>query len=90
MKNEDLNKSLENLHEELKRADSLDENSLILLQNILDEIKEIMHRSKIEDDESHKSIPQRLKDIASSFEATHPNVSEAIYLLTNSLSNFGL
>ena len=38
MKNEELNKSLENLHEELKHADSLDSNSLELLQGILDEI----------------------------------------------------
>lgn len=90
MKNEELNKSLENLHEELKHADSLDSNSLELLQGILDEIKEIMHRSNIGDEDSHKSIPDRLKEVAVSFEATHPKVSESIYMLTNSLSNFGL
>lgn len=90
MKNEELNKSLEKLHEELKHADSLDANTLNLLKSILDEIKEIMHRSNIGDLALHKSIPERLKDVAVAFETTHPKVSESIYALTNSLSNFGL
>lgn len=90
MKNEELNKSLENLHEELKRADSLDANTLNLLKDILDEIKEIMHRSNIGDVSIHKSILERLKELAVAFESTHPKVSESIYTLTNSLSNFGL
>ncbi|MHB1688577.1 MAG: DUF4404 family protein [Ignavibacteriaceae bacterium] len=90
MEKQKLKQSLENLHNELKQAKSIDEGSLKILHKLLEDIRNILEDAETNKNGVHKSLIDELTSSARNFEASHPKISESINILVNGLSNFGL
>jgi hypothetical protein len=48
------------------------------------------HIQRAIDEDDHESLPERLQETVYHFEATHPDVANAITIFIDSLSNMGL
>ena len=87
---EGLRKSLENLHNELKKAESLDEESREMLRILTSEIQEILDRSELTKSKKHQRILANLQQSAQKFELTHPELAGAINIVINGLTSLGI
>jgi hypothetical protein len=76
---------LERLHEQLGEVEPADEKG----QQLLDDTRAQIQRTLDEDDE-HDTLVERLEDALSHFEGTHPDLTSAITVVIDSLSNMGL
>ncbi len=86
---ENLKKSLEQLHKELQNAKSVDPESEMILRNLLEDIHSLIERTEGKEITKH-SLINELKKSAQSFQVSHPEVSNAIRIVINSLSNIGV
>ncbi len=87
MKN--LKNSLEQLHNELQNAKSLDAESEEMLLKLMNDIHAILERKSENTSEEHSNILEGLKDSAQKFEVSHPELAGAIQIVINSFSNIG-
>lgn len=85
---ENLKKSLAQLHEELKKAKSIDSQSEKILLDLMDDIHSLIGRSESKEAEKHNLLA-RLKESAQKFEISHPELAKSIEIVINSLSNIG-
>ena len=85
-----LEDSLHNLHEELKNTKEVDENSKTILQEIMKDIHNILEHSEETISEEHANLVERLKNSATEFEVSHPELAGAINIVINSFSNIGV
>lgn len=81
--------SLEMLHNELQNTEQLDQESIDMLQNLMNDIRSILERSGVSSPEEHHNILEGLKDSAQKFEVSHPELAGAISIVINSFSNIG-
>ena len=75
---------LEQLHTDLEQVEPTDEQG----QRILDETRAEIQRA-LEDDDTD-SLVERLEDAVSHFEGTHPDLTNTIMVVIDTLSNMGL
>jgi hypothetical protein len=75
---------LEQLHNDLSKFEPEDEKS----QQILDDTRAHIQRAMNDDDS--ESLVGRLEDTVSHFEGTHPDLTKAITVVIDTLSNMGL
>lgn len=87
---ENLRSSLKNLHNELKSAKQVDEESIKLLRKIMDDIKKILNKEERTTSGSHQNIIETLKESAQKFELTHPELAGAINIVISGLTNIGV
>jgi|YelNatPaOPRAMG01_1025707.scaffolds.fasta_scaffold02079_9 predicted nucleic acid-binding Zn-ribbon protein len=85
---ENLKKSLEQLHIELKKAKSIDAASEKILLDLMNDIHSLIARSESKEDEKHNLLAG-LKESAQKFEISHPELAKSIEIVINSLSNIG-
>ena len=81
--------SLSQLRNELKNAKEIDQESVDLLQSLMNDIKDILDRSGELTQEEHHNILEGLRDSAQKFDVTHPELAGAIKIVINSFSNIG-
>lgn len=90
MSRKDLRKALENLHNELKNTDSLDERSKEILLKLKIDIEAILNQSDDKIEVEKTDIPSNLRDSVVNFEATHPKLAESMHIVIHTLSNMGI
>lgn len=75
---------LERMQNDLSQYDPEDVKSQQLLAEARANIQQAI------DDDDHESLPERLQESVLHFEATHPDLANAITIFIDSLSNMGL
>ena len=75
---------LESLQKDLSQYDPEDAEGQQLLADTR------AHIQRAIDDDDHESLPERLQETVYHFEATHPDLANAITIFIDSLSNMGL
>ena len=84
-----LRQMLEQLHTELQRADTIDEQSRELLRSVVSDIEELIERKQARGTQP-ESIVERLREAVSAFEETHPTLTEAIGAVADALAKMGI
>jgi hypothetical protein len=90
MDEQNLRKSLEQLHTEIENTESVDEKSRELLRDIGSDIRELLARSDGGNVKAEQSLFERLQESISYLEVTHPTLTNTISKLMESLSNAGI
>lgn len=85
----ELRERLAELHAELERAGSVDEESRRLLTELSEEIDELLERQP-EGGEEHDSLADRLVEAVRDFEESHPKLAAAVGRVAHTLSNLGI
>jgi hypothetical protein len=90
MDNQELNNLLQQLHDEIKTTQTVDDKGGELLRDIDEDIRALLERS----DENPAPLPptsvQHLDDAVTYFEVTHPSLTMVISKLLDYLSNSGI
>jgi hypothetical protein len=86
MDNQELNKLLQQLHEEIKKTQAVDEQGTELLRDLDKDLHSLINRT----DEPDPLSLQRLDDVIRHFEATHPSLTVLISKLLDTLNNSGI
>ncbi len=84
MEKAQLRETLERLHAELNRTESVDETSRLLLRKLQLDIEELL------ESRSGPSVRKRLQDGVHHFEASHPALARTIADVLDSLALVGL
>jgi hypothetical protein len=90
MDNQELSKLLQQLQDEIKNTQAVDEKGADLLRDLDEDIHTLLEKSEINPDQLKQTDVQRLQDAFYHFEATHPNLTALISRLMESLSNVGI
>lgn len=86
MADQKLRELLEQLHSELERAGSVDEEGREMLTHISADIQNLLGPSG----SAHPSLRKRLQDAIDHFEVEHPAITAALSQMLNTLSNAGI
>lgn len=88
MEERKLDEMLEALHQELETADSLDDHTQELLQNVLADIETLLEKT----DQEHPphSLAERLNEVAYRLDSSYHPLIAAIGQVVNALSNMGI
>ena len=78
---------LDRLHDEIAKADKVDEKGSALLRDLDGHIHELMERS---DEKPQAAVIENLENSVRHFEVTHPELTMAISRLLDTLSNAGI
>ncbi len=90
MAKDNLKESLLKLHEELSNSKKVDDESKEMLQKIVNDIHSLLDNPKEVLAEEKPNILNSLSESAQEFEVSHPDLANAINVVINGLSNFGL
>jgi hypothetical protein len=90
MDNEELHKLLDQLHDEINNAGTVDEKGNQLLRDLDGDIRALLERSEGLSGHSESSLIERLESALDHFEVTHPDLTMLISRLLESLSNAGI
>lgn len=85
-----LLETLKNLHTELERAESVDEESNQLLHTVMNDIRRLVDEGDVSASDAGKSINERLKKVAVKFEADHPRVAMTMNEVLDALNKMGI
>jgi|GEM_PF-2282402 hypothetical protein len=87
---ENLKKSLENLHQELKNSKNIDMESVKALQELMLDIQNTLKKNEKIVDAGTKKLLTSLEEMAGKFEISHPNLTGAIKIVISALTNIGV
>jgi len=90
MENDKNRKILQQLHDEINKIKSVDDQGAELLRDLDADIRALLERSGEESIEVHPAIFQRLGQVVDHFEATHPEFTTLISELLTALSGAGV
>ncbi len=90
MDDNELQKLLDQLHEEIQNTQTVDEKGSELLHDLEGDIKALLERSGGNPVQVHPSVVKRLESAVSHFEVTHPNLTGLISRLLDRLSSSGI
>ena len=90
MDSQELNKLLQQLQDEIKNTQAVDEKGAELLRDLDDEIHTLLEKSEANPELLEQTDVQRLQDTFYHFEVTHPSLTMLIARLMESLSNSGI
>ena len=94
MNKSELLSTLQQLHLELAKIESLDAGTRQALQLVMNDIQRVVDRSDSEPipptDEDSESLSQKMMDAVNEFEARHPNVASLINNVADRLSDLGI
>ena len=90
MDNQELDKLLERLHQELEGAEQVDEQGRDLLRQLDADIHSLLGRPEAEQANPWLGVVRQLKETISHLEATHPRLTAVLSDMVNSLSNAGI
>jgi len=88
MEKEKLDKLIDELHAQLDRAETLDDESRAALRQSAQELRARSERGN--DDEADKSLLDRLNEAVVQFEGTHPELALAITQVITALVDIGV
>jgi Domain of unknown function (DUF4404) len=85
MADEKLHQLLTQVHDQLQQQHSLDDESQILLQQVLLDVKEAS-----ETEELHQDLSERIEQQAVQFEQAHPTLAEILRQIMDTLGRIGV
>lgn len=86
MTDQKLRELLQQLHDELRRAESMDETGREMLSHINADIQKFLDPAQ----ENPESLLDRLQSAIDHFEVEHPAITTALSQMLNALSNAGI
>ncbi len=91
MADQNLRELLEQLHKELERTDTIDEEGNEMLRHLDVDIRNLLKRSRAEGEiDPDEPLLERLQDTIDHFEADHPRLTEVLSEMMTILSNAGI
>ncbi|HTP01286.1 MAG TPA: DUF4404 family protein [Anaerolineales bacterium] len=90
MANEELRRSLQQLHEEIENVHEIDDEGRALLQDLDGHIQQLLARPSVAAVQPKPGLNSGLEDAIRHFEVTHPALTEALSDLLTALSNAGI
>lgn len=106
MNRDDLNKTLEALHQELSGAQNISADTVALLKTLTSDIQRILDHPALSADtlsadaaspvaavsgsDQDKSLSERLREAAIEFEVRHPQIGGLLERLTDGLASIGI
>ncbi len=84
---QNLRATLEQLHAELAKTESVDVRSREALESLLQEIQELLEQSGAP---PHPSLKERLSQARRDFQESHPTLSATLGRVADALSNLGI
>ncbi len=90
MTDQKLRRQLERLHDEIQKADRVDEKGQWLLRDLDGHIRDLLRRSEDPSTKTKPDLAHGLQDAIRHFEVTHPALTTALSDLLTALSNAGI
>lgn len=87
MTNQKIQELLEQLHDEIHKTDTLDENGRGMLEHLTADINALLASG---DGKPEESLVERLQDSIDHFEIEHPSLTMALSEMMKILSNAGI
>lgn len=85
-----LREKLVQLHDELAKAESLDEGTIAVLKDLHMDIGELLEKPEEQVDAHYAPLMARLRTNVTHFESTHPRVTSAIERAIDALVQMGV
>ena len=89
MDRRELHGKLKDLHTELQRVESLDENERTTLEALATDIQEILEKDH-EEARNYSGLGDRLKDAVAQLEASHPRATISMREVIDQISFMGI
>ncbi len=94
MNKSELLSTLQQLHLELAKTETIDAGTRQALQNVMNDIQRVVDRSDAEQstatNDDSETLSQKMMDAVNEFEARHPNVASLINNVADRLSDLGI
>ena len=90
MDKQQLRERLTELHAELRRVESVDDNEILVLRQLSDDIQELLDQRGEHPEHSDKNLGERLRASIDSFEASHPEVTLLMGQVAEVLAKMGI
>ncbi|MCL4506377.1 MAG: DUF4404 family protein [Chloroflexi bacterium] len=90
MEQNDLREKLTALHDELARADNVDDNTRELLEHLSSDIQALLDRPGAPDDGRYRTLTGRLRGNLARFETSHPMLTSAMERAIDALVQMGV
>ncbi len=90
MSHERLHELLGKVHQELERADSVDDESRELMFEVSDDIRYLLEHGKQESEDETKPIGDRLDSLVLAFESRHPRIARMIEEVIDTFGKMGI
>ncbi|MEP7273119.1 MAG: DUF4404 family protein [Acidobacteriota bacterium] len=85
-----LNKSIQQLHDELGQVDSVDESERQVLEQLRSDIQDVLKEKEGHDEEGYKLLSARLQGSVAKFEASHPTLTMLMGQTIDMLAQMGI
>ena len=85
-----LREKLEQLHTEMQRTKSVDEETRALLESLMADTRHLMEHEGEELTERHQTLNSRLEEAVARFEGTHPDLAYVMARVIDTLSGLGI
>jgi len=85
MADEKLHQLLTQVHDQLQQQHSLDDESQVLLQQVLRDVKEASETEGL-----HQDLSERIEQQAVQFEQAHPTLAEILRQIMDTLGRIGV
>jgi len=90
MGNKKFRQTLEELHQRLQEADSLDEDTRQLLTHVDADIQQILEKDVNQPTETHRSLNTQLDEAVGAIESEYPNLADTMRQIMTALANMGI
>jgi len=92
MTNDDLEATLDSLHQNLAESPQIDEQTAAKMRLLIDEIQLALARSTPSPDSSSspQTLTERVKELISDFEVHHPKLTANLSLIAERLADMGI
>ena len=92
MTNEDLEQTLDSLHQNLAETPQIDEPTAAKMRLLIDEIQSALARSSPSPDSTppHHTLTERVQELIADFEVNHPKLTSNLSLIAERLADMGI
>lgn len=90
MTHERLHELLGQVHQELERADSIDDESRELMFEVSDDIRYLLESGKDRDEAEREGMSDRLDSLLLAFGSRHPRIASMIEEVIDTLAKMGI
>ena len=85
-----LRETLQQLHDELEETPQIDDNIRELLHSVMQDIRHVIETQESQPTPHPQSLIDRLEEVTTQFELSHPRLTAAVGRLIDSLSSMGI
>ena len=86
----ELQHTLASLHEELKQADQVDDETRTMLTTLAQDIQRLAEQDDLPPSDAVEPLSARLQDMVLKFESDHPQLTGVLNRVSEALANMGI